>query len=143
MKLTYSCLQLPLYLGSVLLLAAACTGCNKQTSSIAVVRGKVLLDGQPLANGGINTIPAAGRGSSGVIRNGEFELGTMSKNDGAMIGTHRVAIVAREASQGGGPEAAAGKSLIPERYSNPDASGLTIEVKAGEVNTPTLDLTSR
>ena len=143
MKVTHLYRYWSFCLASLLLLAAVCAGCMKRESSIAVVRGKVLLDGQPLANGGINTIPTAGRGSSGVIRNGEFELGTMNKNDGAVIGTHRVAITAREASQGGGPEAAAGKSLIPDRYSNPDASGLTIEVKAGEVNTPTLDLTSK
>lgn len=77
----------------------------------------------------------------GVIHDGRFELGTESTSDGVVIGTHRVAISANEPGVGSGPEATAGKSLVPSRYSNPSASGLTIEVKAGN-NTPELKLTS-
>jgi hypothetical protein len=126
----------------VVLTALLCAGCGQKTSSVASVHGKVTLDGKPLPSGSIVTLPAAGRGASAPIQMGEFELSTFSKNDGAIIGTHKVAVTANESPQGTGPEAAAGKSLVPQRYSNPDTSGLTIEVKAGEVNTPTLELTS-
>jgi hypothetical protein len=119
-----------------------CAGCRQKTSSVAIVRGKVTLDGKPLASGSIVTLPAAGRGASAPIQMGEFELSTFSKNDGAVMGIHKVAVTATEPPQGTGPEAAAGKSLVPPRYGNPDTSGLTIEVKADEVNTPTLELTS-
>lgn len=99
------------------------------------------LDGKPLASGTISTIPAAGRGAKGVIENGEFELGTLGNNDGASPGVHQVEVVAREKTSGGA-ESGMGKLLIPQRYTNANTSELTIDVKAGEVNTPTLKLTS-
>ena len=43
---------------------------------------------------------------------------------------------------GKGPEGGFGKSLIPARYSNPESSGLSVEVESGKTNTPTLELTS-
>jgi hypothetical protein len=121
--------------------ASIATGCGG-SSSIARVKGKVELDGQPLANGSIITIPKAGRGARGTIQNGEFELSTFGNNDGALVGTHKVAISASEPSAAAGPEAATGKLLVPERYTSPDGSHLTLEVEAGKVNTPTLKLTS-
>jgi hypothetical protein len=118
-----------------------CTGCPS-TSPVAQVHGKVTLDGKPLAAGGVATIPSGGRGAGGIIKNGEFKLSTFGKDDGALIGSHKVAVIAREQAQGAGPEAKAGKLLVPERYTNPDTSGLSIEVKSGEVNAPTLELKS-
>ena len=115
-------------------------GCGNNKSPVGTVHGSVVLDAKPLANGTIVTRPNAGRGSQGIISNGEFELGTFSRNDGALIGTHQVAIIAEE-KRDGGAEAKAGKLLIPQRYTNPDTSGLTIEVKPGN-NTPELILTS-
>ena len=123
------------------LVAVACPGCGSK-SPVALVRGKVLLDDKPLTTGGVLTGLETGRGAQGVITNGEFELTTFDTNDGALIGTHRVAVVAFEPTQGTGPEAAAGKLLVPLRYTNPDTSGLTIEVKGDGVNSPTLELTS-
>jgi hypothetical protein len=117
-------------------------GCGQKTASVAAVRGTLTLNDKPLQSGNVVTIPSAGHGAVGIIQNGKFELSTFGKNDGAVPGTHKVAIVAREPAQGNGPEAVPGKLLVPERYTNPDASGLAIEVKAGEVNTPTLKLTS-
>jgi hypothetical protein len=128
-------------LAALVLLAFACTGCGAK-SSVAPVRGKVLLDDKALANGFIVTLPPGGRGAKATINNGDFELGTFGNSDGALIGTHKVAVVANEPSKGADAEAAQGKLLVPQRYTNPETSGLTIEVKAGEVNTPTLKLTS-
>jgi hypothetical protein len=122
------------------LIALACAGCGSK-SRVARVRGKVLLDDKPLATGSVVTLPQAGRGATGAITDGDFELSTFG-DDGALIGTHKVAVVANEPSQSTDAEAPAGKSLVPQRYTNPATSGLTIEVKAGETNTPTLKLTS-
>src|SRR5215204_2616518 len=119
---------------ALILIALICAGCGQKTSTVAVVRGKVTLDGKPLPSGNIVTIPTGGRGAVGPIQNGEFELSTFAKKDGALIGTHKVAVSANEPPQGAGPEATAGKLLVPQRYTNPETSGLTIEVKAGEVN---------
>jgi hypothetical protein len=102
----------------------------------------VLLDDKPLASGSVVTLPQSGRGAKGAIANGEFELSTFGNRDGALIGTHKVAVVANEPSKGIDAEAAPGKLLVPQRYTNPETSKLTIEVKSGEVNTPTLTLTS-
>jgi hypothetical protein len=89
------------------------------------------------------TLPPAGRGANGPIAaDGSFELRTFAKNDGALVGTHKVAVVTYAPTGKSGPEAGLGKLLVPDRYINPETSGLTIEVKAGEVNTPTLELTS-
>jgi hypothetical protein len=130
------------YIAAVLVLTVACAGCGSK-SSAGTVRGKVLLDDKPLATGTVVTLPSSGRGARGTISNGDFELGTTGDRDGAVVGTHKVAIVAREPSQGVGAEATPGKLLVPQRYTDPEASGLTIEVKAGEVATPTLKLTSQ
>jgi hypothetical protein len=117
-------------------------GCNTGPE-VAIVRGKVELDGEPLKTGAVLTSTSAGRGAQGTINaNGEFELGTFAANDGALPGVHKVAIVANDPNIGTGPEALAGKSLVPQRYTNAATSGLEIEVTAGEVNTPTLRLTS-
>jgi hypothetical protein len=125
-----------------LLLTVACLGCGSKSSTLARVHGKVELDGRPLAKGNISTIPTAGRGARGLIENGEFELSTFSTNDGATPGVHQVAILAYE-NTGGGAESGPSKPLVPQRYLNAATSELTIEVKAGEVNTPTLKLTSQ
>jgi hypothetical protein len=117
------------------------SGCGSK-SRVASVQGTVVLDDKPLASGAVMTLPSGGRGAQGAIRNGTFVLGTFEDDDGALIGTHKVAVVAYEQTLGSGPEAPVGKLLVPQRYTNPESSGLTIEVKAGETNTPTLKLTS-
>jgi hypothetical protein len=121
--------------------AISCAGCG-QASSVGKVHGTVTLDGQPLKSGSIVTLPSAGRGARGLIKDGKFELGTEGDNDGAVIGVHKVAVIAREPSQGTGPEAAPGKLLVPEKYTSPTTSELSIDVKAGD-NTPTLELKSQ
>src|SRR5262245_32840897 len=84
------------------LLVASIAGC-KPKSNVAPVRGKVTLDGKPLAQGMIATLPAAGRGASGTIQpDGSFELQTFGKNDGATIGLHKVAVVAYDAPANAG-----------------------------------------
>jgi hypothetical protein len=127
-------------LATVVTIALACGGC-RDDSSMGRVHGLVTLENKPMAAGNIVTLPSAGRGARGVIKDGKFELGTVGTNDGAVIGTHKIAVVAREPSQGVGAEAAAGKLLIPERYTNPGTSGLTIDVKPGD-NPVTLELKS-
>jgi hypothetical protein len=121
--------------------ALVCTGCNSNKPPLGVVHGTVVLDGRPLAAGAVITNFASGRGAQGAIHDGKFELGTYGATDGALIGTHRVAVIAREQSDGG-PEAKTGKLLVPERYTKPETSDLSIEVKSG-TNTPMLELTTK
>ena len=66
---------------------------------------------------------------------------TFRNNDGALIGMHKVGVVAYE-HRTKTPRADNGKLLVPKRYTNPETSGLTIEVKSGSDNSPELNLTS-
>ncbi|MFO0790069.1 MAG: hypothetical protein U0805_11495 [Pirellulales bacterium] len=117
------------------------TGCGRGSASTAKVIGSVTLDGKPLTTGNVITLPTAGRGARGPIKSdGTFELGTFSKTDGAMVGVHKVAVVAYESTKRG-PEGGDGKLLVPQRYTNPETSGLTIEVTSSN-NTPDLKLTT-
>jgi hypothetical protein len=100
-----------------------------------------------------------GRAAGGAITDGRYSLTTQDPDDGALPGKYRVGILAKEADpskvdlkikklRGGAtteaekkamaavyPQkvaaraAAAAKNLIPARYSSPETSGLTVEVK--------------
>ena len=119
-------------------------GCNDNSPSVVPVRGKVLLDGEPLTSGSVLTTPAAGRGARGAIESdGTFELSTYGNGDGALPGTHMAAVVARAPSAGNGPEAPPGKLLTPKKYADALTSNLTIEVTADGDNAPVLELHSK
>jgi hypothetical protein len=110
---------------------------------MAPVKGKVLLDGQPLTSGRVSTVPKVGRGANGAIKSdGSFELTTESPGDGAVIGTHSVTVTAY-APGPGGPEGGRGKLLAPQKYTDDLTSGLTIEVKPDQENNPVLELSSQ
>jgi hypothetical protein len=137
--------ELKLKIGTLFLLlsAAFIVGCDQSTPEVAPVKGKVLIDGQPLKKGNVITLPSAGRGARGVIASdGTFELTTYVKGDGARIGMHKVGVVAYEGG-GKGPEAELGKLLVPQRYISTGTSGLTIEVTADGPNEPVLELSSK
>ncbi len=125
------------------LVVAICIGCSRDTHHMAPVSGRVTLNGKPLTTGVVATLPNSGRGAKGVINSdGTFTLGTYSTNDGALVGAHKVGVASFDETKGRGPESPNGKLLIPDRYLNPQSSGLTIEVKADGNNTPELKLTS-
>ncbi|HMC10135.1 MAG TPA: hypothetical protein VKH44_02550, partial [Pirellulaceae bacterium] len=62
-------------------------------------------------------------------------LMTAHPGDGAVIGTHKVAIGSAEE----GPRKP-GSPIIPEKYGSPHTTDLTAEVKAGQTNVITLEL---
>ncbi len=131
-----------LLLGIVVSLVVYC-GCGPRGPALAKVKGKALLNGKPLTKGSIGTLPVAGRGANGTIQpDGSFELNTFRKGDGALVGTHKVGVAAYEDVAGKGPEAGNGKLLVPQRYTNPETSKLTIEVSSSGENNPVLELTS-
>jgi hypothetical protein len=131
---------------ALLLLLGIVAGCS-QNDSLAAVEGIVRLDGQPLTTGTVRFVPAAGRAATGQIQfDGTFKLGTIEDSDGAVIGMHKVAIIAYETSGNDRPayEAAAqsNKPLVPQRYMAAGTSGITFEVKPGE-NRVEFDLESK
>jgi hypothetical protein len=120
------------------LLAAGCGGAAKT----APVSGTVTYKGKAVPNAHVTFAPEDGRrAAEGVTdQGGRFALGTFTTNDGALIGKHRVNIIARgpdrppkpgESSSGMPGETMPGDPVIPQKYFAPDTSGLTFEVKPG------------
>ena len=121
----------PLYLLAV----AGCGGSNR--AETRKISGTVTLDGRPLTKGHVLFVPERGRAAKGPIQSdGTYTLGTYGSADGAVLGTHRVAVVCREEAPPIKDKdlgidislARRGRSLIPEHYSETATSGLTFKV---------------
>ena len=114
-------------------------GCTAgDQASVVPVTGKVLLSGEPLRFGTVTFQPSHGQPGHGEIgSNGEFVLSTYREGDGAAVGRHKVKITcyasqdpaAKKAERG--PQESLGESLISERYTRFDTSGLEVAVLAG------------
>ncbi len=142
--------------GSHLLLAMVCLpavllgGCGGP--KLGKVTGRVTYNGKPVTGGKIMFYPESGRMALGEIAaDGTYSLTTFKPGDGALVGTHRIAVEATKVGPGsmaapktfeeelkgvppGGKVLVAGKVewLVPEKYSRPETSGLTRKVEAGE-----------
>lgn len=135
-------------------LALLAAGCGSDRPELARVKGTVTLDGKPLSKGTITFEAVGKRPATGTIENGQItEVTTYDAGDGVPVGSHKIAISATEApasavvanpGEAKAPRAdyMTGKSLIPTRYNDPTASGLTAEIKSGE-NTVEFKLTSK
>jgi hypothetical protein len=140
-------------------IVAALSGCGDSSGLPRryAVSGAITYNNKPLEKGNINFAPDGpeGRAAGGTIVDGRYSLTTHDPDDGAVPGKYKVSVVAKmiDASKvdlkikGASTEeakkalatvfpqkvaaraAAAGKSLIPSKYSSPETSGLTFEVK--------------
>jgi hypothetical protein len=144
---------LPLRLSvSALLLAASLAGCGgvKDPLPREAVSGTVTLDGQPLAHGVLQLLPAGqkeGTACGASIEKGKFEI---ERAQGPVPGEYVVIINSTEGGAGAGaPAGAPGpvdsaarpKELIPAEYNT--QSKLTAVVKAGAPNTLEFALKSK
>jgi hypothetical protein len=115
-------------------LVAACllaVGCGRRVVLVPA-EGRVTLDGKPLEFGAVMVQPAAGPAAQGRINSdGTFRLGTFKPDDGAIPGQATVRVMCRKDITQPGGERASGPSLVPDRYTRFDTSGLTVEIKAG------------
>lgn len=123
-----------------LLMLGLMAGCDGGPA-LSPVHGKVTYRSAPLTGGTIVFTPDAKRGGHGPLASAEIQPdGTYTlrtgSSPGAAIGWHRVTIVAIEKT----PPAATGqrfqvpRSLIPEKYRDPELSGLSCEVKPDKEN---------
>jgi hypothetical protein len=123
------------------------TGCSSGQPQFKPVRGKVLYRGAALPQGTIVFAPDSSRGYRGPLSYAQIEPDgnfTLHSDDhpGALVGFHRVTISAVMAATQPlpGQRFAVPLSLLPERYRDPDRSGLTCEVKSDRENVINFEL---
>jgi hypothetical protein len=116
-------------------------GCKGNQYEIAPVAGKVVYQGQPLSSGAVMFHPENGPVAYAAIQaDGTFQLTTYSNGDGAVLGTHHVRVVCTKARRPKTADEAyddmegPGASLIPEKYSRLETSGLVVRI--AQVNEP-------
>jgi len=115
-------------------------GCDAGSVQRVPVHGKVTYRGVPLFTGIIVFTPDANRGSAGpqaraeLQPDGTYNLKTADQA-GAFAGWYRVTVVALDTPAPiPGQQLSIPRSLIPEKYRDPDISGLTCEVRTGTEN---------
>lgn len=126
-------------------LAAGCGGGN---NGLAVVKGKITYKGKPVPSGTINFLPSDGNkpSATGEIQpDGSYSLKTFVANrpsDGAVVGEHKVVIVAMEDMGARLPEqrVALPPPIVPVKYTSPATTDLTATV-ADKENTINFELT--
>jgi hypothetical protein len=132
---------LSLALATLTLLPLACAQSGPEMASVS---GKVTYNGNPVPKGTITfqAVDSKGRNATGAIQpDGSYTLQTEQPADGAQLGEYRVAISARDdvVLDYLPPKPIPPKRLAPEKYENPQTSGLTASVKSGR-NTFPFDL---
>jgi hypothetical protein len=130
---------------AVLACVVASPGCGESGPTMGRVGGKVTYKGQPVPKGTIafQATSPGGRNATGTIaEDGTYTLQTENPGDGAIVGDYKVAVVARDdvILDYIPKKAPPPKRLTPEKYENPDTSGLTAKVEPGS-NTKDFDLT--
>jgi hypothetical protein len=139
--------------------ALALTGCGGER--LGKVSGTVTVGGKPVPTGTIQFIPAAGKAAIASIEpDGTYTLTTHKPGDGALVGPHKVVILATRVGPASvvaatfedelKPAGDSGKRLVPgkvewlvpERFSQLDTTDLTTTVTAGD-NTINLDVPAK
>lgn len=110
---------------AMLIALVAGAGCDQRPTRVPV-SGKVLIDGQPLKYGAVVFVPEEGRSSFGTLDNeGHFSLTCFTPNDGALLGKHRIQVVARETIND-----TTARIHAPIKYGELEDSGLSEEIKS-------------
>jgi hypothetical protein len=119
-----------------LVLLSTAIGCGSSNPNLVPVSGKITLNGGPLpaeGQGNVTFVPvqAGGNTATGMIdSSGNYRMSTYETGDGVAPGEYKVTIL--WATQAGGDEKTGmlkpPSSLISDRYSNAETSGLTAKV---------------
>jgi hypothetical protein len=104
-----------------------------------------MLDGKPLTFGVVMFVPSLGRAAKGDVQaDGSFRLGTYKGDDGAIVGKHKVSVIAIRPPVSG--ESSAERTdnvfLLPSHYAIPEESGFAFDIKPGVSNEFALELKS-
>ncbi len=109
----------------------ACGGGGSDAPDLGQVKGKITLDGAPLADASVSFMPEKVRASGATTdSSGNYELIYIRDETGAAIGKHKV-VVTKLVDE---------KETIPAKYNT--ESELSADVKAGS-NEFNFDLTSK
>ncbi len=124
-----------------LLLGMISCGCGEKNTTFTQVRGRVFYKNRLLTRGTIVFTPDSERGGRGGLATAEIQPdGSYSLNTkdhlGVIPGWHRVTIIALEAmnNQGVAEMFIEPRSLLPDKYRDPDLSGLCFEVLPDQNN---------
>jgi hypothetical protein len=106
-------------------------GCSDGRLKTAPVKGTVTYNGKPVPQGSIMFQPEQGPAATANIKNGSYSLKTYRNDDGAVLGKHKVTVISLEDQSGRLPEERnpLPPPIVPLKFSFPDKSGLTAEVK--------------
>ncbi|WP_235935126.1 hypothetical protein [Candidatus Laterigemmans baculatus] len=115
------------------------SGCGDNNPTTAPVSGTVTFNGEPLQAGTVIFTPKAGGPPAyGEIQSdGTYALTTFEDGDGAVPGSHGVAVSAVEFKN---PDLPVATTVIPMKYSSEQTSGLTAEVAEQDMNVVDLEL---
>lgn len=107
-------------------------------------RGEITFDGRPLAGAAIVLHPMSGaadapRPRSSADADGRFALTISPTANGIPAGDYAVTVQCFPPPSGK-DDGVAPRNFLPERYSRPDTSGLTLRIEAGDNQLPTLRL---
>jgi hypothetical protein len=120
----------PLALALTWGLLAGCGGGDSGELPTVRVSGTLSVDGKPVSKGTVHFVPANGRPATGIVEDGKFTLSTYKEGDGVVAGQNRISVeVVQEVPTKDGDTTA--KSLIPAKFTNPDTSGLQLDVRPG------------
>lgn len=129
-------------------------GCGSNYPETVAVTGTVTIDGKPVPEAIVTFLPTDGRrsGTGYTDSNGRFELTTFAPDDGAVPGSHEVAVNPTEAPPMPGesvapdgtplPSARGYKPPFPAKYGNPKQSGFKAEVDPDGENDFTFEMKS-
>lgn len=113
-------------------------GCGENSQAPVPITGKVTYRGQPLQNGTIVFTPDPRKGHVGTMAMGEIQSdGSYSLRTGNVFGAppgyYRITV-----AEGGLPYNT--QTSLPDKYRDPELSGLVYEIKAGLAQTVDLKL---
>lgn len=118
------------------MLFALLTGCGSDQAKTAIVKGTITFKGKPVPNGTVTFIPLGeGPAATGELqKDGSYTLKTYKDADGAVLGKHKVIVVAMEDMAGRLPEdrTPTPPPIVPHKYTSAATTDLQAEVKEGE-----------
>jgi hypothetical protein len=126
----------------LLLLLALSSGCSKQDPNRGEVTGKVLVDGQPAANGAVSFSPVDGQSptSGGKIVDGEYSVIAAVGSSKVSIRVPKVVGERKLYNTPNSPVQPLMEETLPAEYN--DNTTLVVEVKPG-ANTHDFDLKTK